>query len=91
MLLEACMEQLDFKPPTVKPKDWDMIINPLMKNHEPIDPPEGVTTQDQLQNHLEEYCINRQVSTDKNDLKKVVCGLAKAIITLCLTGSTISF
>jgi hypothetical protein len=25
---EACMEQLDFKPPTVKPKDWDMIINP---------------------------------------------------------------
>ena len=64
------MEQLDFKPPTVKPKDWDMIINPLMKNHEPIDAPEGVTTQDQLQNHLEEYCINRQVSTDKNDLKK---------------------
>ena len=43
------MEQLEFKPPTVKPKDWDMIINPLMKNHEPIDPPEGVTTQDQLQ------------------------------------------
>jgi hypothetical protein len=41
-----------------------------MKNHEPIDPPEGVTTQDQLQNHLEEYCLNRQVSTDKNDLKK---------------------
>jgi hypothetical protein len=67
---EACMEQLDFKPPTVKPKDWDMIINPLMKNHEPIDPPEGVTTQDQLQNHLEEYCLNRQVSTDKSDLKK---------------------
>ena len=33
---EACMEQLDFKPPTVKPKDWDMIINPLMKNHEPV-------------------------------------------------------
>ena len=32
------MEQLDFKPPTVKPKDWDMMINPLMKNHEPIDP-----------------------------------------------------
>jgi len=67
---EACMEQLDFKPPTVKPKDWDMIINPLMKNHEPVEAPEGVTTQDQLQNHLEEYCLNRQVSTDKNDLKK---------------------
>ncbi len=85
------MEQLDFKPPTVKPKDWDMIINPLMKNHEPIDPPEGVTTQDQLQNHLEEYCLNRQVSTDKTILKKVVCGLAKAITILCLTDFTISF
>ena len=34
-----------------------------------------MTTQDQLQNHLEEYCLNRQVSTDKNDLKKVVYGL----------------
>ena len=42
------MEQLDFKPPTVKPKDWDMIINPLMKNHEPVEAPEGVTTGDQL-------------------------------------------
>ena len=25
---------------------------------------------DQLQNHLEEFCLNRQVSTDKSDLKK---------------------
>jgi hypothetical protein len=67
---EACMEQLDFKPPTVKPKDWDMIINPLMKNHEPIDPPEGVTTADQLKNHLEEFCLNRHIGSDVNDLKK---------------------
>ena len=67
---EACMEQLDFKPPTVKPKDWDMIINPLMKNHEPIDPPEGVTTQDQLQNHLEEFCLDRHIGSDVKDLKR---------------------
>ena len=67
---EACMEQLDFKPPTVKPKDWDMIINPLMKNHEPIDPPEGVATQDQLQNHLEEFCLDRHIGTDIKDLKR---------------------
>ena len=66
---EACMEQLDFKPPTVKPKDWDAIINPLMKNHEPVEPPEGVTTQDQLQNHLEEFCLNRHVGTEMSDLK----------------------
>jgi hypothetical protein len=67
---EACMEQLDFKPPTVKPKDWDMIINPLMKNHEPVEPPEGVTTHDQLRNHLEEFCLNRHIGSDINDLKK---------------------
>jgi len=64
------MEQLDFKPPTVKPKDWDMIINPLMKNHEPIDPPEGVATQDQLQNHLETFCLDRHVGSDIKDLKR---------------------
>jgi len=67
---EACMEQLDFKPPTVKPKDWDMIINPLMKNHEPVEPPEGVTTQDQLQNHLEEFCLDRHIGSDIKDLKR---------------------
>jgi hypothetical protein len=67
---EACMEQLDFKPPTVKPKDWDMIINPLMKNHEPVEPPEGVTTADQLRNHLEEFCLNRHIGSDVSDLKK---------------------
>jgi hypothetical protein len=64
------MEQLDFKPPTVKPKDWDMIINPLMKNHEPVEAPEGVTTADQLKNHLEEFCLNRHIGSDVNDLKK---------------------
>ena len=67
---EACMEQLDFKPPTVKPKDWDMIINPLMKNHEPVEAPEGVTTADQLTNHLEEFCLNRHIGSDVTDLKK---------------------
>ncbi len=67
---EACMEQLDFKPPTVKPKDWDMIINPLMKNHEPVEAPEGVTTGEQLTNHLEEFCLNRHIGSDVTDLKK---------------------
>ena len=67
---EACMEQLDFKPPTVKSRDWDTIINPLMKNHEPVEPPEGVTTADQLQNHLEEFCLDRHMGSDIKDLKR---------------------
>jgi len=67
---EAVMEQLDFMPPTIKQKDWINIINPLMKNHEPVEPPEGVTTADQLRNHLEEFCLNRHIGSDVNDLKK---------------------
>jgi hypothetical protein len=67
---EAVMEQLDFMVPTIKPKDWINVINPLMKNHEPIDPPEGVTTQDQLQNHLEEFCLDRHIGSDIKDLKR---------------------
>jgi len=41
-----------------------------MKNHEPVEPPEGVTTADQLKNHLEEFCLNRHIGSDVNDLKK---------------------
>jgi hypothetical protein len=64
------MEQLDFMVPTIKPKDWINVINPLMKNHEPIDPPEGVATQDQLQNHLETFCLDRHIGADIKDLKR---------------------
>jgi len=85
------MEQLDFKPPTVKPKDWDMIINPLMKNHEPVEPPEGVTTADQLKNHLEEFCLNRHIGSDVKILKKVGYGIVMAIIILYLVNFLVNF
>ena len=67
---EACMKQLRFRPPTLKEKDWVVITNALLNNAEVTEPAEGLRTEDQLQNHLEEFCLNRQVSTDKNDLKK---------------------
>ena len=67
---EACMKQLRFRPPTLKEKDWVLITNLLLNNAEVTEPAEGLRTEDQLQNHLEEFCLNRQVSTDKNDLKK---------------------
>ena len=40
-----------------------------MKNHEPVEAPEGVTTADQLRNHLEEFCLNRHIGTAITDLK----------------------
>ena len=67
---EACMKQLRFRPPTLKEKDWVVITNLLLNNAEVTEPAAGMRTEDQLQNHLEEFCLNRQVSTDKNDLKK---------------------
>ncbi len=67
---EACMKQLRNRPPTLKEKDWVNITNILLNNAEVTEPAEGLRTEDQLQNHLEEFCLNRQVSTDKNDLKK---------------------
>ena len=67
---EACMKQLRNRPITLKEKDWVQITNLLLENAEVTEPAEGLRTEDQLQNHLEEFCLNRQVSTDKNDLKK---------------------
>jgi hypothetical protein len=67
---EACMKQLRNRPPTLKEKDWVTITNLLLHNAEVTEPAQGMRTEDQLQNHLEEFCLNRQVSTDKSDLKK---------------------
>jgi len=67
---EACMIQLKFRPPPIKETDWVLITNQLLNNAEVTKPAEGMSTEDQLNNHLEEFCLNRQVSTDKNDLKK---------------------
>ena len=67
---EACMKQLRFRPPTLKEKDWVLITNQLLNNAEVTEPAEGMRTEDQLQNHLEEFCLNRLSSTEKSDLPK---------------------
>ena len=64
------MKQLRNRPPTLKEKDWVTITNLLLHNAEVTEPAQGMRTEDQLQNHLEEFYLNRQVSTDKSDLKK---------------------
>ena len=67
---EACMKQLRFRPPTLKEKDWVLITNQLLNEAEVTEPAEGMRTEDQLQNHLEEFCLNRLSSTEKSDLPK---------------------
>ncbi len=67
---EACMVQLKFRPPTLKEKEWIIITNQLLNNAEVTEPAQGMKTEDQLQNHLEEFCLNRQVAAEKSDLSK---------------------
>ena len=67
---EACMVQLKTRPPTLKEKDWVHLTNQLLQGAEVTEPAEGLRTEDQLQNHLEEFCLNRLSSSDRSDLPK---------------------
>ena len=67
---EACMKQLRFRPPTLKEKDWVLITNQLLNNAEVTEPAAGMKTDDQLNNHLEEYCLNRTQLDNPVDLPK---------------------
>ena len=49
------------RPPTLKEKmiGCKELTNQLLQGAEVTEPAEGLRTEDQLQNHLEEYCLNR--------------------------------
>ena len=82
------MVQLKFRPPTLKEKDWVVVTNQLLNNAEITEPAEGLRTEDQLQKHLEEYCLNRVskvgIQTQKKIYQKVVHGQTMVIIILYL-------
>jgi len=67
---EACMVQLKNRPPTLKEKDWVHITNILLNNAEVTEPAAGLRTEDQLHNHLQEYCLNRTQLDSKEDLPR---------------------
>ena len=67
---EACMVQLKNRPPTLKEKDWVHITNILLQGAEVTEPAAGLRTEDQLQNHLQEYCLNRTQLDSKEDLPR---------------------
>ena len=67
---EACMVQLKNRPPSLKEKDWVLITNILLNNAEVTEPAAGLRTEDQLQNHLQEYCLNRTQLDSKEDLPR---------------------
>ena len=67
---ESCMEQLNFFPPILNSEKWRKKINELLKIVETVEPPAGLRTEDQLQNHLEEFCTNRRQSPRKEDIER---------------------
>jgi hypothetical protein len=67
---ESCMVQLKFRPPPLKEKDWVVVTNQLLNNAEITEPAKGLRTEDQLQNHLQEYCLNRVSVDSKDDLPR---------------------
>jgi len=55
----ACMEQINFMPPTLKPMDWQQIVNDLLRNASHIDVPEELTVSGQFKELLQIYCTSR--------------------------------
>ena len=68
---EACIAGIGIYPPSMKLKDWKILVNLLLSTREIITPPTGTTKKDQLTNQLEEFCTNRASSSvEKEDIKK---------------------
>ena len=57
-------------PPTLKTKDWKGLINTLLSSREIVEAPEGMKTEDQLREHLEDYCSDRRQTKRKEDIER---------------------
>jgi len=89
---EACIAGIGIYPPSMKLKDWKILVNQLLSMREIISPPKGTSKKDQLQNHLEEFCTNRTSTTvEKEDIKKGSVFTENAKHYLLLTLSFMDF
>ena len=67
---EACIAGVGMLPPTLKTKEWKSLINELLAGREIIESPEGMKTEDQLLEHLEDYCSDRRQTKRKEDIER---------------------
>lgn len=56
---EACMEQINFMPPTLKSSEWQLIVNDLLRNASQIEVPEELTIGGQFKELLHTFCTSR--------------------------------
>ena len=56
---EACMEQINFMPPTLKASEWQQIVNNLLQNASHIEVPEELTVAGQFKELVQMFCTSR--------------------------------
>ena len=70
LFIRACMDQIYKYPPKLKPKDYDIMITSLLENKEMVEAPAGASKQEQLSQHLENYCTMRTAEgSTKEDME----------------------
>ena len=65
----ACMEQLSIMPPTIKPREWQQMINDLMQKSVMVEVPEELTISGQFKELLRVYCTSRIRATAPEELE----------------------
>ena len=65
----ACMDQISFMPPTMKPGDWQVLVNNLMMTATNIEVSPELTMTGQFEELLEFYCTSRIRARSPEELK----------------------
>jgi len=55
---KACIEQVDMMPPTIKPGDWNKIVNELLSTAIKLEAPPELTLRGQFEDLIREYCTS---------------------------------
>ena len=56
-------KQINKKPPRITVKEFEKYTDQLLSGVEEVEAPQGSSKIDQLNNHLEDYCIQRSIGT----------------------------
>ena len=62
-IADLTAKQLNKKPKRVTTKEFETYIDMLLQGVEEVDAPEGSSKIDQLNNHLEDYCLQRSIGS----------------------------
>jgi hypothetical protein len=54
----ACVEQVDRMPPTIKPTEWNKLVNDLLSTAIKIEAPPELTLRGQFEDLIKEYCTS---------------------------------